>query len=119
MKNNLGVIGIVILAIIVLIVALITYTYVESIRNRPDDEISDFLKGNLFDITEKDTIEYNNDVYRLFEVTLTNPENETRSYDMFFYQLYPPMEQLDYRFYYEKINLQNTTIYRIVRVDMI
>jgi len=119
MKINLGIIGVIILAVIVLIIASLTYAYVESIRIKPDNEITDYLEGNVKKILETDIIEYNDEEYPLFEVTLLNNSNITNIYEMFFYQLYPPLENMDFRFYYEEISVNTSQIHRIVRVVII
>ena len=109
----------VILAIIVLIIASITYAYVESIRVKPDDEINTFLKGIIIEISEEQTIEFNDEAYLLFDVVLENSSNKTSSYPMFFYKLYPPLEGLEYKLYYDKVTIESSTLYRIVRVDLL
>jgi hypothetical protein len=109
----------VILAIIVLIVASITYAYVESIRVKPDEEITTFLKGKILDVRENRTITYKDDEYRLFDVFLQNNSQINTSYPMFFYNLYPPLDGMSYQLYYDKVTIESTTMYRIVRVDLL
>lgn len=119
MKKNLSIIGVIILAIIVIIIALITYSYVESIRKKPDSEITDFIKGIVIDIRKNNSIKYNNEMYPIFDVVIQNERNEINELKMFFYNLYPPMQENEYRFFYEPIIKNTTSIYRIVRVEMI
>lgn len=118
-KNNLGIIGVVILAIIVLIIASITYAYVESIRIKPDEEINTFIVGKILSISRNSTIEFKDEEFLLFNVEIQNKSNITKSYSMFFYQLYPPLDGLDFKLYYDIVNIESSTFYRIVRVELI
>lgn len=119
MKSNLGIAGIVILAIIILITASLTYSYVESIRIKPDNEISDYIQGRLINIIKIDDIEFNDQTFSLFQVSIKNKSNDTLDYTLFFYNLYPPMKNLDYKFFYDTLQKDEEQIFRIVRVEMI
>ena len=118
-KTNLGIIGVVILAIIVLIIASITYAYVESIRIKPDEEINTFIEGKILSISSNSTIEFKDEEYPLFIVELQNSSNISQSFSMFFYHLYPPLDGFDYKLYYDIVTIESLKFYRIVRVDLV
>lgn len=119
MKKKLGIIGVFILAILILFIASITYSYVESIRNKPINEIKDFLDGTITALQKNHTILFNNHQYQIYTVTLKDTQNETKLYNMIFYNLYPPHEDIAFRLYYDLISSGNEGVYRIVRVDML
>jgi hypothetical protein len=119
MKRKLGIIGVIILAIIILIVASITYSYVESIRIKPVSEISDHFEGIVLEIMKEDIISYHKKEYQVYNVKILHPDNKTISYDMFFYDLYPPLENLNMQLYYDYITLESESFYRIVRIELI
>ena len=118
-KTHLGIIGVVILAIIVLIIASITYAYVESIRVKPDEEINTFIDGTIMSISENSTIEFKDEEYLLFDVEIQNESNAIQKYSMFFYHLYPPLDGFDYKLYYDNVSIESSEFYRIVRVDIL
>ena len=119
MIKKLGIIGVVILLILILFIASITYSYVESIRNKTINEITDYLDGTITDLHENNTILFKNKNYQKYTVTLRNNNNETNIYNMVFYNLYPPHEEISFRLYYDLISQSDDNVYRIVRVDIL
>jgi len=119
MKKKLGIIGVVILVILILFIASITYSYVESIRTKTINEISDYLDGTIIDLHENNTIQFKDEKYQIYTVTLRDNNNETNTYNMIFYDLYPPHEEFFFRLYYDLISQSEGDVYRIVRVGII
>ena len=119
MKKKLGIIGVVILLILILFIASITYSYVESIRTKTINEITDYLDGTITDLQENNTIQFKDEKYQIYTVTLRDNNNETNTYNMIFYDLYPPHEEIFFRFYYDLISQSEGEVYRIVRVDIL
>ncbi|RLF57486.1 MAG: hypothetical protein DRN27_07665 [Thermoplasmata archaeon] len=79
MKKKLGIIGVVVLGILVLFIAAITYSYVEGIRNKQISEITDYLDGSITGIQENNTILFNDHHYNVYSVTLKDNQNETNT----------------------------------------
>ena len=116
-----GVIGVIIITIIIILVASITYSHVESIRKQQDNKKDLFINGYVENMTKKGTITMNKSPVQLWNVTLSDqssPKNIS-NYLMIFEETYPPHPAIHLRFYYSKITQVNINYLWITDIESI
>ncbi len=116
-----GIIGVIVVTIIVIIVAAFTFAHVESIREQQLEKKNRSVQGWVQYINESGTISVNEEVFQLYEVTLSNTSgsNESMTYRMIFDGAYPPFYHVSLQFYYDPFVLENETFYKVTFIEQI
>lgn len=116
-----GIIGVIIITFIIIIVASITYSHVESIRKHQDNRKDLFIDGYVENVTKKGTITLNKSSVTIWNVSLSDqsmPGNNS-NVQMIFEETYPPHTGIYLRFYYKKMTQDNSDYLWITDVDVI
>jgi hypothetical protein len=110
-----GIIGVIIITFIVILIASITYSHVESIREQQNEKNNLYIDGYVSNIESNRTIYINKSPLTIWKVTLSEHSREmnTTEYLMIFKETYPPHSDLYLRFYYSKIQ-QNEIEYLLI-----
>mgnify|MGYP006273240883 FL=1 len=113
-----GVVGVIIVTFIILIVASITYSHVESIRKQQNEKKDLFINGYVENLTKKETITLNKSPVTVWKVTLSEQSSENRSnYLMIFEETYPPHPDVYLRLYYTKLTKDNIEYLWITEIN--
>ena len=113
-----GVVGVIIVTFIILIVASITYSHVESIRKQQNEKKDLFINGYVENLTKKETITLNKSPVTVWKVTLSEQSSENRpNYLMIFEETYPPHPDVYLRLYYTKLTKDNIEYLWITEIN--
>lgn len=116
-----GVVGVIIVTFIIIIVASITYSHVESIRKQQNEKKDLFIDGYVENLTKKGTVTINKSPVTMWKVTLLDqslPQNKS-NFQMIFEETYPPHTGVYLRFYYTKITQENIEYLWITDIESI
>ena len=113
-----GIIGVIIITILVIIIASLTYVRVESLREEQMRTHNQFFEGVVISINQSGSIVYNDNTKTVWTVILSNNSNE-KSYSMIFDETYPPQSDLSLRFYYKTYNYDDESYYVITSLNLI
>lgn len=104
--------GVIVITIATIIIAAFTYYHIESI-NRSERDGYLYIEGMVLQINKN--LSFRSDVW---DVILKQDGNKTL-YHMIFNETYPPLEEINLRFYYKNIVINNTYCYIIYEVEQI
>jgi heme/copper-type cytochrome/quinol oxidase subunit 2 len=112
-----GVIGVIIITFIVIFVASLTYSQVESIREAQNKKTDQSIEGSITSIHKNTTIEIDGSLIPYWTVTLTDSSSENNMYHMIFEDTYPPLQNMPLRFYYRNVPKDDTTYLWITQIE--
>jgi len=113
-----GILGVIIITFIVIFIASITFSHVESIRESQNQKKDQFIMGTITSIQETNTVKIENTVVTFWTVILSNQDESTTStYQMIFEETYPPLAGLNLRFYYSTVEKENNTFLWITQIE--
>ena len=115
-----GILGVIIITFIVIFIASITFSHVESIREAQNQKNNQFIEGTINSIQENNTVKIENTVVTFWTVILSDQgESTTSTYQMIFEETYPPHTGLNLRFYYSPVEKENNTFLWITQIERI
>jgi len=113
-----GILGVIIITFIVIFIASITFSHVESIREAQNQKKDQFIEGTITSIQENNTVKIENTVVTSWTVILSDQgESTTGTYQMIFEETYPPLTGLNLRFYYSTIIKDNSEYLWISQIE--
>ena len=107
-----GILGVIVITILVIIIASLTYIRVESLREEQMRIANQHVEGMVSVVNKTGSINYNEQTFDVWSITLTNG-SASNSYQMIFDETYPPQTGLNLQFYYDVINQDDTEYYLI------
>jgi len=119
-----GIVGVIVITLLVIIIASLTYVRVESLRQEQIKMDTMFIEGMVSNITQSGTISYHGSDVIVWNITISkiNDVRENQSYNMIFDETYPPHSGLNLRFYYSEF-IQNDQTYinvtSVAKVDLL
>ena len=114
-----GIIGVIIVTFIIIFVASITYSKVESIRETQNNKADQFFEGSIIHINKNTTIQIDKSTIPYWIVTLRDESNESTSYPMIFEDTYPPLQNISLRLYYRTETVDDETYFWITQIEQI
>jgi len=113
-----GIIGVIVITILVVIIASLTYIRVESLREEQMKKHNQFVEGLVISINKTGSINYEDTNQTVWTVILSNNSIEN-SYLMIFDETYPPQTGLSLQFYFDRFVQDNNQYYVITSVNII
>jgi hypothetical protein len=113
-----GIVGVIVITLLVIIIASLTYVRVESLRQEQIKMDTIFIEGMVSNITQSGTISYHGSDMIVWNITISkiNDVWENQSYNMIFDETYPPHSGLNLRFYYSEFTQNDQTYINVTSV---